>query len=79
MLVQKAMQTDATEAELLTGMCNCYETCREGFEGTVRMVARARGLGSEEAKRRLFSMKAKYASSEDYKRLRARLPAEFPL
>jgi hypothetical protein len=70
---------DYAEKELLTGMCNCYETCREDFEGTVRMVARARNLTEDEVRSRLSSIKERYGSTSEYSELRARLPKAFPL
>ena len=70
---------DYSEKELLAGMCNCYETCHEDFEGTVRMVARARGITEEEVKPRLLSIRERYGSTGEYAKLRTRLPKAFPL
>jgi hypothetical protein len=67
------------ERELLTGMGNCYASCGEDFEDTVRMVAGARGRTVEDVEATLAQMKASHKSDPDYVNLRKRLPAEFPL
>ncbi|MEM3227728.1 MAG: hypothetical protein QXR58_00190 [Candidatus Micrarchaeaceae archaeon] len=70
---------NAKERELLTGMVNCYNTCHEDFEGTVRMVASARKLKPEKVKSMLSRIALKYGSSDEYAALRKKLPKEFPL
>lgn len=70
---------DPTDRELLRGMGNCYRACREDYEATVRMVARARGLEPEWVKDRLAWLRDTYGSSDVYQRLRARMPDDFPL
>lgn len=70
---------EEVERELLNGMCNCYAACHEDFEGTVRMVAHARGLSGAEVKSRLASIKEKYSKTNEYAELRASLPKEFLL
>jgi hypothetical protein len=70
---------DATERELLTGMGNCYAACGADFEGTVEMVANARRISPAEVKTRLARMKHLYGSEVEYRQLRERLPATFPL
>lgn len=70
---------EEAELELLNGMCNCYATCHEDFEGTVRMVARARSLSSAEVKNRLESMKERYSKTKQYEEFRLRLPESFPV
>jgi len=67
------------EHELLQGMGNCFAACGEGFDGTTRMVASARGLGKEEVVKTLRMMREKYQDDPDYKKLRARLPEAFPI
>ena len=66
------------ERELLTGMGNCYASCHADFEDTVGMVSSARGLTSEEVKKILFEIHDKYGEDADYRKLRARLPEDFP-
>ena len=65
------------ERELLQGMVNCYNTCHADFEETVGMVGSARRLAPEDVKATLERLKR--AGEEEYKVLRARLPANFPL
>ncbi len=67
------------ERELLQGMGNCYEVCHADFEDTVSMVGSARGLSPDEVKSILREMKEKCSREEEYAKLRARLPREFPL
>jgi hypothetical protein len=70
---------DARDEELLTGMGNCYAACGEDFEGTVRMVAGARRRSVEEVKSTLARMRAHDWDRPEYRALRQRLPADFPL
>jgi hypothetical protein len=65
------------ESELLHGMVNCFNTCHANFEETVGMVSSSRGLASEEVKTIL--QRLKHEGSKEYRVLRERLPAEFPL
>jgi hypothetical protein len=67
------------EEELLTGMGNCYEACGADFEETIGMVAQARGLAPDLVKSMLRSMRERFGKEPAFLRLRARLPAEFPL
>jgi hypothetical protein len=67
-----------SDRELLTGMGNCYDVCREDFEETVRMVSSARGLTPEVVKARLHRMREEFGDSEGFQTLRAQLPKEFP-
>lgn len=67
------------ERELLQGMCKCYSVCGADFEGTVSMVAGARGLDTQEAKKTLRAMKKKYRNDPEYGELRRRLPEDFPI
>ena len=60
-------------------MCNCYAVCREDFENTVGMVACARHRTEADVKETLERMAGVYADDSDYKELRGRLPAEFPM
>lgn len=70
---------DPRERELLTGMGNCFEACGADFEGTVEMVAHSRRRTVEDVKQTLASMREQYANDAEYRRLRDRLPAVFPL
>jgi len=70
---------DSAEEELLTGMGNCYAACGEDFEGTVRMVAGARGRTVPDVKATLARLRDAHGSDPEYQRLRRRLPADFPL
>lgn len=67
------------DRELLNGMGNCYRVCGEDFEETVRMVAGARGLSSDEVKSSLARIKEESGDTADYRALRARLPDHFPM
>jgi hypothetical protein len=60
-------------------MGNCHENCHANFEDTVRMVGGARDLNSSEVKAMLTQLKEREGNGEEYKRLRARLPKDFPL
>jgi ferredoxin len=66
------------DEELMEGMGNCYSVCGEGFEETVRMVAGSRGRSESDVKDSLRRIAGQNGGEEEYKRLRARLPAEFP-
>ncbi len=68
-----------SERELLTGMGNCYFACHADFEETVRMVGRSRSLTPEEVKETLLRVREQHGQDPDYKRLRSRLPEDFPL
>lgn len=70
---------DEADRELLQGMGNCFEVCGDDFEHTVRMVARSRGLSPAEVKARLTYLKETLGDTPAYRRLRSRLPREFPL
>lgn len=70
---------DARERELLTGMGNCFAACGADFEGTVGMVADARGRTVEDVKGTLARMRTQYGGDPDYRGLRERLPESFPL
>ena len=67
------------ERELLTGMGNCYSSCHEDFEETVRMVGDARDLTVDQLKKMLEDIREKYGRETDYQKLRGRLPKDFPL
>jgi hypothetical protein len=67
------------ERELLTGMGNCFEACHADFDGTVGMVASSRGLTPEEVLSRLSVMRELYVGDAEYRRLRGRLPPDFPV
>lgn len=66
------------EIELLTGMRNCYASCGDNFDNTVRMVANARGLDPEYVKVTLRKMSKQYSGDADYRRLRKEIPDDFP-
>jgi hypothetical protein len=63
----------------MTGMGNCYASCHEDFEHTVEMVGDARGLTSDQVRRMLEDIRGKYGGDSEYRRLRGRLPKDFPL
>jgi hypothetical protein len=63
----------------MTGMGNCYASCHEDFEHTVEMVGEARGLTIGEVKKMLEDIRGKHGADEDYRKLRGRLPKDFPL
>lgn len=67
------------ELNVFQGMVACYRNCRANFEETVRMVGRARGLSSNEVKDMLTIMKEKSGDTPEYKKLRNKLPKEFPM
>lgn len=67
------------ELNILQGMVNCFRVCGEDFENTVWMVAARRDLKTEEVKKMLFKMKAKYGGDEEYIVLRKKLPQDFPI
>lgn len=67
------------EEELLRGMGNCYTACGEDFEHTVGMVARARDLTPEYVKSVLRELRQRNTADPQYKRLRSRLPPDFPI
>ncbi len=60
-------------------MGNCYFVCHADFDETVRMVGRSRGLSPEEVKEILLRAREQYEQDPDYKRLRSRLPEDFPV
>jgi hypothetical protein len=70
---------EPVERELLTGMGNCYEACHATFEETIDMVAGNRGRTRADVKQSLEEIRHKYGSEPEYQRLRARLPADFPV
>lgn len=70
---------DPKERELLTGMGNCFEACHADFEGTVGMVADARRRTPADVVATLERMRREFGNDPEYRRLRSRLPAEFPL
>ncbi len=67
------------DKELMTGMGNCYEACRADFEGTVGMVARARDRTPEDVRATLERLRREEGGNPEYRALRERLPADFPL
>ncbi|HXQ94274.1 MAG TPA: hypothetical protein VN864_03785 [Thermoplasmata archaeon] len=66
------------EEELLTGMGNCFAACHADFEGTIGMVADSRGLTPDAVKATLRSLRERFGQDPTFRRLRDRLPAEFP-
>jgi hypothetical protein len=66
------------EEELLTGMGNCFDACHADFEETVGMVAGNRGLTPEAVKATLRSIRDRFHDDPTFRRLRGRLPDEFP-
>ena len=67
------------ELELLTAMGNCYNTCFEDFEETLKMISGWRGYTTDEVKTILTQIKEKYVDDPEYQRLRNRFPKEFPV
>jgi hypothetical protein len=63
----------------MTGMGNCYASCHEDFEHTVEMVGDARGFTVDQVKSMLEDIRGKHGADADYRRLRDRLPKDFPL
>ncbi|HLY77159.1 MAG TPA: hypothetical protein VKT21_04680 [Thermoplasmata archaeon] len=70
---------DAKERELLTGMGNCYEACHADFEETIEMVAGNRHRTTGDVKETLRHLRDQFAADPEYRRLRARFPANFPV
>ena len=66
------------ERELLTGMGNCFEACGADFPDTVSMVAGARRLTPQEVEATLARIRSSDGSTEEYRKLRSRLPESFP-
>ena len=66
------------DRELMEGMCNCYSACGEDYDGTVRMVAGARGRTSAEVKETLARLAKDNANDIGFRELRNRLPSNFP-
>jgi hypothetical protein len=60
-------------------MGNCYAACHASFEETVEMVGSSRGLTPEEVKDILVRIRENSNAEEDYRRLRSRLPQDFPV
>lgn len=63
----------------MTGMGNCYEACHATFEETLEMVGGNRGLSPAEVRSLLVAIRDRDGSDAEYRRLRERLPAEFPI
>jgi hypothetical protein len=59
-------------------MGNCFEACHADFEGTVEMVAGNRHRTPDDVKATLRRLRDQFAEDSEYRRLRARLPADFP-
>ena len=70
---------DPVDQELLEGMGNCYSACHDDFEGTVRMVAQARDRTPEDVIASLRRIRGANERDAEYRRLRGRFPAEFPV
>ena len=70
---------DNKEHELLKAMGDCYNTCKENYEETLRMISGWRGYTTEEVKAILIKMKSKYSNDPEYISLRKRFPKEFPV
>jgi hypothetical protein len=60
-------------------MGNCYAACHANFEETVEMVGNARGLKPDEVKSILAKIREKNGAEADFRRLRSRLPQDFPI
>ena len=70
---------DEQEHELLKAMGDCYLTCYEDFEESLRMISGWRGYTTDEVKNILLKMKNKYKNDPVYVKLRERFPKEFPV
>ncbi|MCI4351721.1 MAG: hypothetical protein L3K15_09465, partial [Thermoplasmata archaeon] len=70
---------EPVERELLQGMGNCFEACRDDFVGTIGMVAGARRRSREDVIATLRRMREVYGGDPEYVELRGRFPAEFPV
>lgn len=70
---------NARERELLTGMGNCYAACGADFESTVEMVAGSRRLAPADVVATLKEIRERDGATEEYRALRSRLPAGFPV
>ena len=70
---------DEKELELLSALGNCYQTCHENFEESLKMISGWRGFTTEEVKAILTEVKKKYSQTDEYKKLRKRFPTEFPV
>ena len=67
------------ELELLTAVGNCYNTCHEDFEATLKMISGWRGYTTEEVKQILLEVKRIYSQDSTYIKLRKEFPKEFPI
>ncbi len=67
------------ERELLQGMSNCYAACHADFEDTISMVGGSRGLSLDEVRDMLARIRERYGQDEEYRKLRGRLPEDFPM
>jgi hypothetical protein len=70
---------DERERELLSGMGNCYAACHADFDATVGMVADARHLSPTTVLTMLRGLRERDGATEEYRRLRSRFPADFPV
>lgn len=69
----------ALDRELMQGMGNCYSACGEGFEATIGMVSSARGRTAEDVIATLRRLRAELGADPEYRTLRGRFPADFPV
>ncbi|HYK93023.1 MAG TPA: hypothetical protein VEY07_03150 [Thermoplasmata archaeon] len=67
------------DRELMEGMGNCYAACGANFDETVRMVSSSRDRTPEDVVQTLRRLRSESGSTEEYLRLRARFPADFPV
>ncbi|HZY71043.1 MAG TPA: hypothetical protein VFF67_08735 [Thermoplasmata archaeon] len=70
---------DPVDRELMQGMGNCYSACGEGFEATIDMVSNARDRTPDDVIAALRRLRADFATDPEYRALRARFPADFPV
>ena len=67
------------ELELFTAVGNCYQTCKENYEETLKMISGWRGYTTQDAHNILVEVKKKYGATDDYQKLRGRFPKDFPI
>lgn len=65
--------------ELLEGMGNCYAACHADFDETIRMVSGNRHRTPADVVAALRRVRTESSRDPEYRRLRDRFPAEFPV
>ena len=70
---------DPVDRELMEGMGNCYAACHASFEETIEMVSGSRRRSPEDVIASLKRLRDQFGATDEYRRLRARFPAGFPV